>query len=81
LHVLGTQVRFLCEADKTARAWSLMEVTLPLGAGPPVQEHSCKEGCFVAEGELDVIISGAHHRGRAGRFVDTPGVRRTDSAA
>lgn len=73
LHVLGTQVRFLCEADKTDHAWSLMEVTLPYGAGPPAHEHAWDEAYFVIEGELDFILAGVSHRVRSGEFVYAPG--------
>src|SRR5690349_14472125 len=33
LHVMGAGVRFLCEADKTDKAWSLMEVVVPMQSG------------------------------------------------
>src|SRR6516162_5038300 len=56
LHVLGTQVRFLCEAQDTGNAWSLMEVTLPLGSGPPPHKHTWDEAYFVTAGEVQFTL-------------------------
>jgi quercetin dioxygenase-like cupin family protein len=73
LHVLGTQVRFLCEAQDTGNAWSLMEVTLPLGSGPPPHKHTWDEAYFVMAGELEFTLGDEVFTARAGDFVYTPG--------
>ncbi len=73
LHVLGTQVRFLCEAQDTGNAWSLMEVTLPLGSGPPPHKHAWDEAYFVMGGELVFTLGDEVFTAQAGDFVYTPG--------
>jgi len=73
LHVLGTQVRFLCEAQDTGNAWSLMEVTLPLGSGPPPHKHTWDEAYFVTAGEVQFTLGDEVFTARAGDFVYTPG--------
>jgi quercetin dioxygenase-like cupin family protein len=73
LHVLGTEVRFLCEAQETRNAWSLMEVTLPLGAGPPPHSHVWDEGYYVTAGEVEFAVGEHRFTASAGDFVYTPG--------
>ncbi len=73
LHVLGTEVRFLCQADKTDRAWSLMEAVLPLEAGPPPHEHPWDEAYYVVEGQVQFEIGGKHQLVKAGDFIYAPG--------
>ena len=73
LNVLGTQVRFLCEAHDTRSAWSLMEVTLPEGAGPPPHHHSWDEAYFVTEGEVQFTLNEQRYTASAGNFIYTPG--------
>ncbi len=73
LNVLGTQVRFLCEGSRTRSAWSLMEVTLPQGSGPPPHHHSWDEAYFVIAGEVQFNVGGESFSATAGAFVYTPG--------
>ena len=73
LRVLGAGVKFLCEADKTDRAWSLMEVALPRDGGPPPHTHPWGEAYYVLEGEVDFELEGRHHVVHAGDFIYAPG--------
>jgi quercetin dioxygenase-like cupin family protein len=73
LHVLGTQVRFLCEGHRTNNVWSLMEVTLPRDAGPPPHSHRWDEAYFVIEGEVAFSAGDQRCTASAGDFVYTPG--------
>jgi quercetin dioxygenase-like cupin family protein len=73
LQVLGTQVRFLCDAQSTNNAWSLMEVTLPLDSGPPPHSHSWDEAYFVTAGDVDFAVGTRRFTATAGDFVYTPG--------
>jgi hypothetical protein len=50
LEVLGARVRFLCQGEKTGRAWSLMEAVLPMDSGPPPHEHPWDEAYYVVDG-------------------------------
>jgi quercetin dioxygenase-like cupin family protein len=73
LHVLGTQVRFLCEGHSTNNVWSLMEVTLPLDSGPPPHSHRWDEAYFVTEGDVAFSVGDQRFTASAGDFVYTPG--------
>ncbi len=73
LKVLGAQVRFLCEADRTNGAWSLMQVTVPRDAGPPPHVHAWDEAYYVLEGELEFTLGPQRFVASAGDFVCTPG--------
>ena len=72
LRVLGAEVRFLCEGRSTEGAWSLMEVTLPVNAGPPPHTHDWAEAYFVIEGEVEFVVDGERLVARAGDFLHTP---------
>ena len=73
LHVLGTEVRFLCEGQSTNNAWSLMEVTLPQEGGPPPHTHAWDEAYFVLEGNVRFTVGDQVFTAAAGDFVYTPG--------
>ena len=73
LHVLGTEVRFLCEADETNHAWSLMEVTLPRNSGPPPHTHAWDEAYFVTAGQVEFTVGEQTFNASVGDFVYTPG--------
>lgn len=72
LHVLGADVKFLCEADKTDKAWSLMEVVLPENAGPPPHDHAWDEAYYVVAGDVRFSIEGKEQIIKAGGFVYAP---------
>ena len=44
LRVLGMPLRFLCDAEDTDGAWSLMEEGIPVGLGPPRHRHDWNHG-------------------------------------
>jgi quercetin dioxygenase-like cupin family protein len=73
LDVLGTQVRFLCEADSTNGAWSVMTVNLPAHAGPPPHTHAWDEAYFILEGDVQFTLGDRRFTASAGDFVYTPG--------
>jgi quercetin dioxygenase-like cupin family protein len=73
LKVLGTEVRFLCEAESTGTAWSLMEVVLPRDGGPPPHDHDWDEAYYVIEGQVQFTIDGQSYLATAGDFLYTPG--------
>lgn len=72
LSVLGTEVRFLCDADATAHAWSLMEVVLPRDSGPPLHEHDWDEGYYITEGEIEFTVGARLVRAVPGDFLYAP---------
>ena len=73
LDVMGTKLRFLCLPEQTDRAWSLMEATLPLDAGPPPHEHPWDEAYYVVEGEVNFVLGDQARRVTAGDFLYAPG--------
>jgi quercetin dioxygenase-like cupin family protein len=73
LSVMGAAVRFLCGADQTERAWSLMEVELPLRAGPPPHDHPWDEAYYVVAGEVRFQLDGREQLFTAGDFIYAPG--------
>ena len=72
LSVLGTEVRFLCEAQATGGAWSLMEVVLPRDSGPPLHEHDWDEGYYITEGAVEFTVGARSVLAVPGDFLYTP---------
>jgi quercetin dioxygenase-like cupin family protein len=72
LNVLGVAVRFLCHAEETQRARSLMENVIPRDAGPPPHDHPLDEAYFVTAGEVEFQIGERRERVGAGDFVYAP---------
>jgi quercetin dioxygenase-like cupin family protein len=72
LNVMGAQIRFLCAADRTDQAWSLMEVVLPLHAGPPPHEHPWDEAYYVMEGKVRFVLNGQEQLVQTGDFIYAP---------
>lgn len=73
LRVMGADVRFLCTAERTDKAWSLMEVGIPRDAGPPPHTHPWDEAYYVVAGEIRFLIDGREQMVRAGDFIYAPG--------
>ena len=72
LSVLGTQVRFLCDSESTGKAFSLMEVVLPLDAGPPLHDHDWDEAYYVTKGEVEFTIGIEKLTVQEGDFIYAP---------
>ena len=72
LSVLGTEVRFLCEAGATGNAWSLMEVIMPRNSGPPLHTHDWDEAYYIIEGEVQFTIGAQSVLAATGDFLYTP---------
>jgi quercetin dioxygenase-like cupin family protein len=72
LNVLGMPLWFLCDAEDTGGAWSLMEEDIPAGHGPPAHRHDWDEAYYVVNGALDFQIDGEPVRIEAGGFTYLP---------
>jgi len=72
LEVMGAQVRFLCQPDKTDRGWSLMETVLPFNAGPPLHEHPWDEAYYVVDGDVRFTLGDKTTVFGAGDFIYAP---------
>jgi len=70
--VLGVDVRFLCRAEDTGKAFSLMENVIPKNAGPPPHFHAWDEAYYVTSGAVEFEIAGQRQLVRAGDFVYAP---------
>lgn len=76
LHVLGTEVRFLCDGDATGSAWSLMELVVPRNSGPPPHDHDWDEAYYITSGEIEFTIGSQTVLAAPGDFLYAPsGIR------
>ena len=50
----------------------MMEVTLPLHAGPPPHDHPWDEAYYVLEGQVKFVVAGQEQILRAGEFLYAP---------
>lgn len=73
LSVLGVGLRFLCGAEHTGSAWSLMENVIPRDAGPPPHFHAWDEAYYVVSGAVEFEIEGERTTVAAGEFAYVPG--------
>lgn len=72
LQILGTQTRFLCLPKQTNQKWSLLEVSLPKGAGAPPHQHPWDEAYYVVTGTVSFVIEGVPHILSDGDFLYAP---------
>jgi quercetin dioxygenase-like cupin family protein len=72
LQVLGSEVRFLCEAADTAGSFSMMEVMLPQGAGPPPHHHDWDEAYYIADGAVRFTLGEQTVVASRGDFLYAP---------
>ena len=73
LSVMGADVRFLLEAEKTDHSFSLMEVVLPKDQGPPPHDHPWDEAYFVLEGDVWFLVEDKEQVFSTGDFIYAPG--------
>lgn len=72
LGVLGTEVRFLCDGEETGGSWSLMEIVVPQGSGPPPHAHDWDEACYITSGEIEFTLGAQRILAAAGDFLYAP---------
>ena len=58
LEVLGDRVVVQAAGSETDKRFALVEITSPMGGGPPPHRHPWREGYWVLEGELEFIVDG-----------------------
>src|SRR5689334_20965982 len=58
LQVLGSEIRFLCEGERTNHVWSLMECAVPRDVGPPPHHHAWDEAYYIIEGQVKFTLEG-----------------------
>jgi mannose-6-phosphate isomerase-like protein (cupin superfamily) len=72
MKVLGVGVRFLCHAEQTGNAWSLIETVIPKDVGPPPHDHPWDEAYYVVEGEVSFMLGTRNEVVKAGDFLYAP---------
>ena len=76
LHVLGDLVHVKVTAQQTGGAFSMFEIVVPPGGGPPLHRHAPCEAFHVLDGTLIILgADGSRDAGRAGRHRRRRGQR------
>jgi len=59
-------------SEDTAGRYSLIDMYVPPGGGPPAHRHDCEESFTVLEGEIEATFRGAKVLLRAGQVIQIP---------
>ncbi len=70
--IVGDTYTILLAGKDTAGRFSLIDMFVPPGGGPPPHRHDFEETFSLLEGELDVVFRGAKQVLRAGQTVNIP---------
>lgn len=72
LAVVGDTYTILVSGSDTAGAYTLIDMHVPKGGGPPPHRHDFEEMFVVLEGEIEVTFRGEKSTARAGETVNVP---------
>ncbi len=72
ISVAGDTYTILLSSDDTAGHFSLIDMYVPPGGGPPPHRHDFEETFTILDGELDVTFRGTTTVLRAGETVNVP---------
>ena len=72
LGVVGDTYTILLTGDDTAGRYTLIDMHVPAGGGPPPHRHDFEETFSVLEGEVELTFRGEHMIARAGETVHVP---------
>jgi quercetin dioxygenase-like cupin family protein len=72
LGVVGDTYTILLTGDDTAGRYTLIDMHVPPGGGPPPHRHDFEEMFTVLEGEVELTFRGEHLIARAGETVNVP---------
>ena len=70
--VAGNTYTILLTGDDTAGRYTLIDMYVPSGGGPPPHRHDFEEMFTVLEGEIELTFRGATSVARAGETVNVP---------
>jgi quercetin dioxygenase-like cupin family protein len=70
--IVGDTYTILLTSEDTAGRFSLIDMHIPPGGGPPPHRHDFEETFSLLEGELDVTFRGKKQVLRAGDTVNVP---------
>jgi quercetin dioxygenase-like cupin family protein len=72
LGVVGDTYTILLTGEDTAGRYTLIDMHVPPGGGPPPHRHDFEEMFTILEGELELTFRGEHMVARAGETVNVP---------
>ena len=72
LGVVGDTYTILVSGDDTAGRYTLIDMHVPPGGGPPPHRHDFEEMFTVLEGEIELHFRGERAVARAGETVNVP---------
>jgi quercetin dioxygenase-like cupin family protein len=72
LGVVGDTYTILLTGQDTAGRYTLIDMHVPPGGGPPPHRHDFEEMFTVLEGEVELTFRGATSTARAGQTVNVP---------
>src|ERR1700734_2709782 len=72
LGVVGDTYTILVSGEDTAGRYTLIDMHVPPGGGPPPHRHDFEEMFTILEGELELTFRGEHTVARAGETVNVP---------
>ena len=70
--VAGGTYTILVSGDQTGGRYSLIDMLVPSGGGPPPHRHDFEEMFTILEGEIELTFRGETHRAGAGATVNIP---------
>ena len=71
--IAGDTVRITATSEETAGAFTMLEVLVSPGSGPPLHIHEAEDEAFyVLDGEFEFVVDGEVSRVGAGGFVLVP---------
>jgi quercetin dioxygenase-like cupin family protein len=72
ISVAGGTYTILLTGEDTAGRYSLIDMLVPPGGGPPPHRHDFEEMFTILEGEIELTFRGAKSVARAGETVNIP---------
>jgi quercetin dioxygenase-like cupin family protein len=70
--LVGDTYTILVTGEDTAGAYTLIDMLVPHGGGPPPHRHDFEEMFTVLEGEIEVTLRGQTSTARAGDTINVP---------
>src|SRR3954454_10324917 len=72
LGVVGDTYTILVSGAETAGRYTLIDMHVPPGGGPPPHRHDFEEMFTILDGEIELTFRGSSHRASAGSTVNVP---------
>lgn len=72
ISLVGDTYTVLVSGDDTADAYTLIDMLVPNGGGPPPHRHDFEEMFVVLDGEIEVELRGTTSTARTGDVVNVP---------